>query len=316
MPEPWERVDTFAKHHILLMFAFSLIVSGGVLIYLYSDLSVFKAETTQQMGHMEAEFQAKFDLLQNETRSNEEALEYRQESKDKVVEEAIRGIRNEYQTRMQTLLKMVTNIEQKSNVQLDDLKKQLESSSSLPKDFSGVVEKALNSIVSVTTNKALGSGAIIGSGGYIVTNNHVIADATSISVTLRSGNVYPATVVYKTSEHDLAFLKIQESNLPVLNFANSDQLKTGEKVVALGNPAGLQFSALEGIVSATHRNVGAFLDVVQVDVAIEPGSSGGPLINKYGEIMGITSFRIKGNDNLGFAIPSNTVKRTFEGLVK
>ncbi|MEK6963719.1 MAG: trypsin-like peptidase domain-containing protein [Nanoarchaeota archaeon] len=316
MGMPWEDAGTFAKHHILLMFAFSLIVSGSILVYLYSDLNMFKASTTQQLGHMEASFQVKFDLLQNETRSSQEALEYREESKDKVVEEALRGIRNEYQTRMQTLLKTVTEIEKKSNVQLDDLKKQLESTSGLPKDFSDVVEKALNSIVSVTTNKALGSGAIIGANGFIVTNNHVIDGAKSVSITLRSGKVYPATIIYKKAEHDLAFLKIQESNLPVLRFTNSDQLKAGEKVVALGNPAGLQFSATEGIISAIHRNVGVFLDVVQVDVSIGQGSSGGPLINKYGEIIGITSFRIKGNDDLGFAIPSNTVKQAFDGLGK
>ncbi len=316
MGMPWEDAGTFAKHHILLMFALNLLISGGILVYLYSDLNVLKGDTERQMGHLRSEFQSKFDLLQNETRSNQEALEYRVESKDKVVEQAIKGIRDEYQARMQSLLKTVSEVEQKSNIQLDDLKSKLQASSNLPKDFSDVVDRALNSIVSITTDKALGSGAIIRSDGYLVTNNHVVQDSKSVSVTLRSGSMYSASVVYKSPEHDLAFLKIKANNLPILELTNSDALKTGEKLVALGNPAGLTFSATEGIVSALHRNVGVFLDVLQVDIAIESGSSGGPLINKYGKIVGITSFRIKGNDNLGFAIPSNTVKSAFDSVVK
>ena len=314
MAAPWEEAGTFAKHHIMLMFAINLILALSVLVYLYSDLKTFKEDMTQRVGHLEAGVTAKLDLLQNETRSNQEALEYRIESKDKVLEQAVRSIRDEYQVRIQTLLKTVTEIEQKSNVELDDLKKQLEDTSNLPKDFSGVVDRALTSIVSVTTDKALGSGAIISTDGFIVTNNHVVEGAKSVSITLRSGKVYGAKVIYKTADNDLAFLKIQESNLQVLDFANSDLLKPGEKVIALGNPGGLQFSATEGIVSALHRTVGTFRDVLQIDATIEQGSSGGPLINKYGKIIGITSFRVKGQDNLGFAIPSNTVKKVFESV--
>lgn len=314
MAAPWEdNVKTFAQHHILLMFAFSLLVSIGVLVYLYTDLQQYKDQTDQRLSQTEAELDSKMALLQNETKATNEALQYRLEAKDQVFEQALKSIRDEYHTRMQTLLKLVDEIEKTSKVKMDELKKQLSDKN--PGDLSEEIDTALDSIVSVTTDAALGSGALVSKNGDIVTNNHVVDGARSISITLRSGKVLPAQLIYKTAEYDIAFLRIAGDSYPFLEFADSDLLKPGEKVVALGNPAGLQFSASEGIVSATHRSIASFNDVIQIDVSINQGSSGGPLINKYGRIIGITSFKIKGSDDLGFAIPSNAVKRLLERFV-
>jgi len=311
-----ERVKTFAQHHILLMFAFCLIVAGGTFVYFYNEFSLLEQQTSQEATNIRAEFHSKLTLLDNRTQSDQEALEYRLQSKDQVFEQALKSIRDEYQTRMQTLLKSVEKIEKESNVKLDDLKKQLQDVSKQPGDFADVIDKALNSIISVTTDQALGSGALISAQGHIVTNNHVVDGARTISITLRSGKVVPAQLIYKTAEYDIAFLKIAGDNHPFLEFYDSDLLRAGEKVVALGNPAGLQFSATQGIISATHRSIATFRDVIQIDVAINTGSSGGPLINKYGRIIGITSFKIKGQENLGFAIPSNAVKNLFGSNVR
>lgn len=161
--------------------------------------------------------------------------------------------------------------------------------------------------------RSLGSGFLISADGYIVTNFHVVDGADVIRVTLdekaaKGKTNVKATLVGSDEETDLALLKIDvKEKLPYLTFGNSDSLKVGEWVLAIGNPFGLDHSVTAGILSAKGRriNAGAFDNFLQTDASINPGNSGGPLINMQGEVIGINTAIIASGQGIGFAIPSN-----------
>ncbi|MFT6791942.1 MAG: serine protease Do, partial [Cellvibrionaceae bacterium] len=162
-------------------------------------------------------------------------------------------------------------------------------------------------------SRSMGSGFLISSDGYIVTNNHVIDGATEVTVRLIDRREYAANIVGVDPQSDLALLKIDAEKLPFLKFADSDQLKVGEWVLAIGSPFGLDYSVSAGIISAIGRSIPAdgrqnYVPFIQSDVAINPGNSGGPLFNLDGEVVGINSqiyTRSGGSIGLSFAIPSN-----------
>ena len=167
---------------------------------------------------------------------------------------------------------------------------------------------------------AAGSGFVITSDGYILTNYHVIEDADSIQVAFVDGTTYDATLVGGESENDIAVLKIDATGLTPVIIGDSDNVKVGEQVVAIGNPLGeLTFSMTSGIVSAKDRSItmenGNVMNMIQTDTAINNGNSGGPLFDMYGKVIGITSAKLSGSssseatiEGLGFAIPINDIK--------
>lgn len=168
----------------------------------------------------------------------------------------------------------------------------------------------------------IGSGVIVNPDGYILTNNHVIQDADEINVKLSDKVTYKGKVIGTDSKTDLAVIKISASGLPVIKFGNSDELKVGDLVIAIGNPLGLNQTVTSGIISATGRaNVGIadYEDFIQTDAAINPGNSGGALVNAKGELIGINTaiFSTSGGyQGIGFAIPSNMAKTVMEKLIK
>ena len=163
---------------------------------------------------------------------------------------------------------------------------------------------------------------------YIVTNNHVIEDATKIQVSLYNEEVVTAELVGTDSLSDIAVLKVNGNyDITPLSFGDSDNLRAGDEVIAIGNPLGLDFygTVTQGIISAVNRNIAVStsagiweMDVIQTDAAINPGNSGGALINTYGELIGINSMKIADDDveGLGFAIPSNEVENIIEELTE
>ncbi len=160
---------------------------------------------------------------------------------------------------------------------------------------------------------SLGSGFIISTDGYVVTNNHVVASGGDISVRLSRGGEYPARVVGTDPPTDLALLKIDAPNLSVLPLGDSDRLQVGEPVMAIGNPFGLDQTVTTGIVSAKERFIGSgpYDEFVQTDASINPGNSGGPLIDSRGAVVGINSAIFSqsgGSIGIGFAIPVNLAK--------
>jgi len=164
--------------------------------------------------------------------------------------------------------------------------------------------------------QSLGSGFIVDKDGYILTNNHVVAKADDIKVTLSDGRSYEAVVKGTDPKTDIALIKIDaENHLPVAALGDSDALEVGEWVMAIGNPFGLKHTVTVGVVSAKGRTIGAgpYDDFIQTDASINPGNSGGPLINMKGEVIGINSAII--GQGIGFAIPVN-LARNIMGQLK
>ncbi len=168
--------------------------------------------------------------------------------------------------------------------------------------------------------EGMGSGFIVSSDGYILTNTHVIKGAQTIIVKLINGQEYQATVIGSDEKSDVALLRINATNLPYLNFADSANLEVGEWVLAIGSPFGLSHTVTSGIVSATGRKSIGILDYedfIQTDAAINPGNSGGPLINLNGEVVGLNTAifsKSGGYMGIGFSIPSNAVNKIYRQL--
>ena len=203
-------------------------------------------------------------------------------------------------------------------------------------DFVSVIAKVKPSVVAINTevvtydffNRAItqegaGSGWIIDEDGYIVTNNHVIEGAKSITVTLADGRTFSASIVGTDDLTDLAVLKVDAQNLVAANMGDSSKAQVGEWVLAVGNSLGLGITAKEGIVSRTGVSVPVFSaqtlgDLIETSAAINPGNSGGPLVNMKGEVIGITSVKVAtvGVEGMGYAISSKTAMPVIEELVQ
>jgi len=208
-------------------------------------------------------------------------------------------------------------------------------SPSLP-DFVSVVAKVKPSVVAITTEvitydvfnrpftrEGAGSGWIIDKDGHIVTNNHVIAGAKSITVTMDDGNTFPASVIGADTLSDLAVLKVDETNLPAVTIGDSSELRIGEWVLTIGNALGMGITAKEGIVSRLGVSIPVsagqtLYDLIETSAPINPGNSGGPLVNMAGEVVGITSAKLAdvSVEGLGYAISVNSAKPIIEELVQ
>ena len=222
------------------------------------------------------------------------------------------------------------------------------SNSGILEDFTAAAESTVNAVVHVKTmygNKnsasvydfifgnpygyqspqaeASGSGVILSEDGFIVTNNHVIENANSIEVVLNDNRTYPAKLIGRDPSSDIALLKIEENNLPTIPFGDSEALKVGEWVLAVGNPFNLTSTVTAGIVSAKARNLNmtnkqfAIESFIQTDAAVNPGNSGGALVNTNGELIGInTAIASKTGSYSGysFAVPSTIVKKIVADL--
>jgi len=169
---------------------------------------------------------------------------------------------------------------------------------------------------------SLGSGVIISPQGYVLTNYHVIAEADEIQVALRDGRNAGATVVGVDPESDLAVLKVQLDNLPAITLGQSDTLRVGDVVLAIGNPFGVGQTVTSGIVSATgrsHLGIATFENYIQTDAAINPGNSGGALINATGDLIGINTAiysRSGGSQGIGFAIPMALAREVMTQIIQ
>jgi len=211
-----------------------------------------------------------------------------------------------------------------------------------PGSVADIAQRVLPSVVSISavssSGGGTGTGFVIDSTGYILTNNHVIAEAASdggdIEVQLNDGTTLQATIIGRDSSYDLAVLKVNQTGLTALTFGNSDDVAVGDSVIAIGSPLGLSGTVTLGIVSAKDRAVTAgesagdssFINAIQTDAAINPGNSGGPLVNSAGAVIGVNSAIAtlgssslssqSGSIGLGFAIPINQARKTAEQLIK
>ena len=181
-------------------------------------------------------------------------------------------------------------------------------------DFSAVVQDAIKSVVAVMTESSVGSGFIVSSDGYVITNYHVIQRGNSIRILTYDKKVLPATLIEADNLRDLAVLKVQ-GDYDYLKLSNSDKLQVGRKVIAIGNPLGLSFTVTEGIISGLDREgPNGIQEYIQTDVSLNPGNSGGPLIDTQGQVIGINNFKIGGAESLGFALESNSVRDSVNAI--
>jgi putative serine protease PepD len=208
-----------------------------------------------------------------------------------------------------------------------------------PDSVAGIAQRVLPSVVSIRTSSVIGggtgSGFVIDSDGFILTNNHVIDGAARssgvIRVSLNNGTIYTAEVVGRDAPYDLAVLRIKASGLKALQFGDSDEIAVGDSVIAIGSPLGLSGTVTTGIISAKDRAVTAgdansessYINALQTDAAINPGNSGGPLVDATGAVIGVNSAIASlgidsqvGSIGLGFAIPINQARKTAEQLIK
>lgn len=206
-----------------------------------------------------------------------------------------------------------------------------------PDSVAGIASRVLPSVVSIETMSAdggaTGSGFVISANGYLLTNNHVVADALTIKVLLNDGREFAAKVLGRDESYDLAVLKIEATGLKALQFGDSDKVAVGDSVIAIGSPLGLSGTVTQGIISAKDRPVTAgdsnsstsFISALQTDAAINPGNSGGPLVDATGAVIGVNSAIASlgsslgsqsGSIGLGFAIPINQARKTADQLIK
>ena len=212
-----------------------------------------------------------------------------------------------------------------------------------PDSVAGIAKRVLPSVVSIATNSPAGSGTgsgfIIDSNGYILTNNHVVetfaTGGGTLTVTLNDGSSQEAKIVGRDSSYDLAVIKIARTSLSALQFGDSDKVEVGDAVIAIGSPLGLSGTVTSGIISAKNRPVtsgsgnggreSSFINALQTDAAVNPGNSGGPLVDATGAVIGVNSAIASlgssvggqsGSIGLGFAIPINQARRTADQLIK
>jgi serine protease Do len=196
------------------------------------------------------------------------------------------------------------------------------------------VEKGRKSVVSITTLghareffavrpvQGMGSGVIVHPNGYVATNYHVVEMGGRLNVVLSDGREISGSIAGVDPSSDLAVVKVDEGNLPAAELADSDAIKVGQTVIAIGSPYGFFLGGLtvtKGVVSAVHRDIqledNIIEDLIQTDAAINPGNSGGPLVDIEGRVVGMSSAMIPFAQGIGFAIPSNTVKKVVEDLI-
>ncbi len=216
-----------------------------------------------------------------------------------------------------------------------DLQPSPESVENIPQDgglsLQQIYEKAIVSVVSIscstTSGSSSGTGVVLSADGYLLTNAHVIEGATAIEVLCSDGRTMSAAIVGADTISDLAVLHVDASDLSAAEFGNSDALRVGDVVVAIGDPLGVELrgTMTNGIVSAINRDLntdGRTMTLIQTNAALNSGNSGGPLLNCYGQVIGINTMKIgdsmssAGVEGLGFAIPSATVKQIVDQLLK
>ncbi len=199
--------------------------------------------------------------------------------------------------------------------QQKDFSDEIKTLKSAQADFSGVVEDVVRGVVTIRTDDSIGTGFFVNPRGYMVTNYHVIREnKDTIEVVSYDREVYQATFIGMDEERDLALLLVP-GNFDSIELAEKGDIQVGKKVIAIGNPLGLSFTVTEGIISGIDRvGPSGLAEYVQTDVSLNPGNSGGPLIDTNGKAVGINNFKIGGAEALGFSLASPIIKEQVNAI--
>ncbi|MBS3137715.1 trypsin-like peptidase domain-containing protein [Candidatus Woesearchaeota archaeon] len=223
-----------------------------------------------------------------------------------------------------TLQGKLQEVQNKSDEEVIKLKQSISSIQVQNKDFSSIIEDVVKTVVSLKTNKGIGSGVIISEKGYLVTNYHVIEGISALGIFTSDGKIYAGRLIGSNENEDIAVLQIvtnegkafENKEFDFLKFEDSDEIKVGQTVIAVGNPSGLEFSVSEGIISSIDRKDDNGTPLFQIDAAINPGNSGGPLVTINKKIAGINTLKLGGTEALGFAIKANVVDKFATKAIK
>ncbi len=279
------------KHHKIIIGSFSsfliiLLVANSVFIYLlYGQLQLSYNQVKSEINELNRENQNQFNEITDNLISTKNDIQ----TLDSQFSSQLSSINDEFES---------------LGAEFSELK------SSVSADFSGIVEDAIKSVVTIKTDVAQGTGFLIADDGYIATNYHVVEGAKAAGVYTYDGKTHSVSLIGYNEKIDVAVLKIQ-GNYPYLDLADSDDVIQAEKVIAIGNPYGLSFSVSEGIISATHREGPNGLNIyIQTTTELNSGNSGGPLIDKDGDVVGMNNFKLNNGEGLGFALESNSLEKT------
>ena len=236
-----------------------------------------------------------------------------QEVSNKIKE--VKVTQTETESKISELSESLIETQKSVNILDESLKIELEEiKASTSEDFSDIIMNSLESVVTIRTDTAQGTGFLITEDGFVVTNAHLFSGARGMYILDYHQEKHSAELIGYNITFDLVLLKMY-GNYNYMKLGDSDSLQVGEKVIAIGNPLGLQFSVSEGIVSALKREgINEENAYIQTDAALNPGNSGGPLINRKGEVIGINNFKVGGGENLGFALESNYIKQVINQI--
>ncbi len=289
------------------------LLTGGSLTFLYISLSgkitaqqqLLTAQidtVAQELSQQLTQESGQRQLLEDKTTKNLQILENTINQKTSQVKLDLQG--------------QLSDVEGRFEEQNSKLESKISSLNVQSTDFSNIIEEDIGAEVSISTDMGRGSGVIIDPRGYVMTNRHVIEGASRLTIIDVNDQIYSAEILGTARDADLAIVRIKSdtsSSFSFLHFADDDDVRVGQKVIAVGNPLGLSFTVTEGIVSGKEREIdGSGVGYLQTDVSINPGNSGGPLINAHKEIVGINTFKFTNTEGLGFAIPAGVAEEIKE----
>ena len=303
------------KKILIVSAVIALFVVGGIIFYSNYRIKTLNEEFSTKLLLLNKEILASINSVQQDLNSEISSLRNNLTLKIDVIDTGLTSFRKKNEQEIDALNSLIDEIEKQSDIKLNELKEEISTIQVESSDFSAIIDDVVKSVVSVGTNRGQGSGAVIDDRGFMVTNYHVVEGASIIRVLTYDGKVYDAALIGYNDVADVAVIKAN-AELQSLRFGDSDDVKVGERVIALGNPAGLSFTVTEGIVSAVHRTGPNGLNIyIQTDVPINPGNSGGPLVDANSRIIGLNNFKIGGFEGLGFAIESNAVKQVADDII-
>ncbi|MBI4148419.1 trypsin-like peptidase domain-containing protein [Candidatus Woesearchaeota archaeon] len=311
----------------LSLFVALTVITGLLGFYQYSSFEniretqaaqyqAFQQSLQKTQGEIQAEIAAVNDELKSLLDVRTSALEQEFSGKVSTVERVVNQTRKESERNIDVLSSQLEKIEQSSSEKIATLEDQLKSVRVTNKDFSAIIKDIIKAVVSVKTDTGIGSGVLVDSRGYVLTNYHVIRGAAKAAIITFDNQAHPVKLVGIHEATDLAVLQIGDGgDFTALDFEDREsRIEVGAKVIAVGNPGGLEFSVTEGIISSAKRKINEVL-YVQHDVPINPGNSGGPLVNIQGNIVGINTQKRSGFEGIGFAIHAEVADQVAREII-